>query len=183
VLNSTSYLDFLSQLKANRVRQVTIASNSIEYAVSTTNGLETYQTTADGDLNALMQLLQEQGVNFKIENKNPASPNLWPTILLGLAVPAVALASAWLLQKQGDRDNNSFGAYGVGKSKAKVYTQGQTGITFKDVAGVTEAKQELQEVVDCLKNGQKYRSLGAKIPQGVLLVGPPGTGKTCWLKL
>jgi cell division protease FtsH len=59
----------------------------------------------------------------------------------------------------------------VGKSKAKVYTQGQTGITFNDVAGVMEAKQELQEVVDFLKNGQKYRNLGAKIPKGVLLVG------------
>ncbi len=182
MLNSTSYLDFLSQIKADRVRQVTIANNFIEYVVAATNGLETYQTTTDGDLNALMQLLQEQGVSFKVENSNPTNPNPWPTILLGLAVPAFALASAWLLQKQEDGNNNSFGAYGVGKSKAKVYTQGQTGITFKDVAGVIEAKQELQEVVDFLKNGQKYRNLGAKIPQGVLLVGPPGTGKTLLAK-
>jgi cell division protease FtsH len=180
VLNSTSYLDFLSQIKADRVRQVTIANSSIEYVVAATDGLKTYQTTTDGDLNALMQLLQEQGVTFKVENSNPTNP--WPTILLGLAVPAFALASAWLLQKQEDGNNNSFGAYGVGKSKAKVYTQGQTGITFKDVAGVIEAKQELQEVVDFLKNGQKYRNLGAKIPQGVLLVGPPGTGKTLLAK-
>jgi cell division protease FtsH len=180
VLNSTSYLDFLSQIKADRVRQVTIANNSIQYVVAAANGLETYQTTIDGDLNALIQLLQEQGVTFKVENSNPTNP--WPTILLGLAVPAFALASAWLLQKQEDGNNNSFGAYGVGKSKAKVYTQGQTGITFKDVAGVIEAKQELQEVVDFLKNGQKYRNLGAKIPQGVLLVGPPGTGKTLLAK-
>jgi cell division protease FtsH len=184
VLNSTSYLDFLSKILADQVRQVTIANNSIEYTVATANGLEICQTTPDGDTEALIQLLQKQGVNFKVENHNPTSPNPnpWATLVLGLAFPALALASAWLLQKQGDGDSNSFGAYGVGKSKAKVYTQGQTGITFKDVAGVTEAKQELQEVVDFLKNGQKYRNLGAKIPQGVLLVGPPGTGKTLLAK-
>jgi cell division protease FtsH len=182
VLNSTSYLDFLSKILADQVRQVTIANNSIEYTVATANSLETCQTTQDGDLDALIELLQKQGVNFKVENQNPTNPNPWATVVLGLAFPALALASAWLLQKQGDGDNNSFGAYGVGKSKAKVYTQGQTGITFKDVAGVTEAKQELQEVVDFLKNGQKYRNLGAKIPQGVLLVGPPGTGKTLLAK-
>jgi cell division protease FtsH len=183
VLNSTSYLDFLSQILADRVRQITIANNSIEYTVSTANGLETCQTTSEGDLDALIQLLQKQGVNFKIDNHHPTNPSPWATVVLGLAFPALALASAWLLQKQGDGDNNSsFGAYGVGKSKAKVYTQGQTGITFKDVAGVNEAKQELQEVVDFLKNGQKYRNLGAKIPQGVLLVGPPGTGKTLLAK-
>jgi cell division protease FtsH len=182
VLNSTSYFDFLSKILADQVRQVTIANNSIEYTVATANGLETCQTTQDGNLDALIELLQKQGVNFKIENHNSTNPNPWATVLLGLAFPALALASAWLLQKQGDGDSNSFGAYGVGKSKAKVYTQGQTGITFKDVAGVTEAKQELQEVVDFLKNGQKYRNLGAKIPQGVLLVGSPGTGKTLLAK-
>jgi cell division protease FtsH len=182
VLNSTSYLDFLSQILADQVRQVTIANNSIEYTVSTANGLENCQTTADGDLDALIHLLQKQGVNFKIDNYHSTNSNPWATVVLGLAFPVLALASAWLLQKQGDGDNNSFGAYGVGKSKAKVYTQGQTGITFKDVAGVTEAKQELQEVVDFLKNGQKYRNLGAKIPQGVLLVGSPGTGKTLLAK-
>jgi cell division protease FtsH len=181
VLNSTSYLDFLSKILADQVRQVTIANNSIEYTIVTTNGLEICQTTQDGDLDALIHLLQKQGVNFKIENQNSTSSNPWATVVLGLAFPAFALASAWFLQKQGEGDN-SFGAYGVGKSKAKVYTPGQTGITFKDVAGVTEAKQELQEVVDFLKNGQKYRNLGAKIPQGVLLVGPPGTGKTLLAK-
>jgi cell division protease FtsH len=182
VLNSTSYIDFLSQILAQRVRQVTIANNYIEYTVSDTNGLENYQTTAEGDPDALIQLLQEKGVNFKIDNSDSTRANPWSAVLLGLAIPVFALASAWLLQKQEDGNNNSFGAYGVGKSKAKVYTQGQTGITFQDVAGVTEAKQELQEVVDFLKNGQKYRNLGAKIPQGVLLVGPPGTGKTLLAK-
>jgi cell division protease FtsH len=68
---------------------------------------------------------------------------------------------------------------GIGKSKARTYAQGKTGVKFADVAGVDEAKQELQEVVDFLKNRDKYTRLGAKIPKGVLLVGPPGTGTSC----
>jgi cell division protease FtsH len=184
---SNAYLDFLSQIKADRVRQVTFFPNSIQYTVVTNNGLEILQISltddnvADtfGDKDALIQLLKEQGISYK--TADTSVPNPWPTLLLGLAVPALALVSAWLLQQKEDGGGIG-GIYGVGKSKAKVYTQGQTGITFKDVAGVAEAKQELQEVVDFLKNGQKYRRLGAKIPKGVLLVGPPGTGKTLLAK-
>jgi cell division protease FtsH len=184
VSNVTSYLDFLSHVKANRVQQVTFLLNAIEYIVTTNLGLEVLKTTADGDRSALIELLQEQGVNYQItEPETPlvTAVNPWPSILLGLTVPVLALASAWLLQKD-DGGGSGLGAMGVGKSKAKVYSQGQTGITFSDVAGVTEAKQELQEVVDFLKNGQKYRRLGAKIPKGVLLVGSPGTGKTLLAK-
>ncbi len=182
--NVTSYLDFLSHVKANRVQQVTFLLNAIEYIVTTDLGLEVLKTTADGDRSALIELLQEQGVNYQVidpETPVVTAVNPWPSILLGLTVPVLALASAWLLQKD-DGGGSGLGAMGVGKSKAKVYSQGQTGITFSDVAGVTEAKQELQEVVDFLKNGQKYRRLGAKIPKGVLLVGPPGTGKTLLAK-
>jgi cell division protease FtsH len=179
VSNTASYLDFLSQVKADRVRQVTFLSDLIKYTVATDSGLELLQTSLDGDRDALIQLLDEQGISY--QNEDAVKVNPWPTFFLGLAVPALALASAWLLQQKEDGGGIG-GAYGVGKSKAKVYTQGQTGITFQDVAGVTEAKQELQEVVDFLKNGQKYRRLGAKIPKGVLLVGPPGTGKTLLAK-
>jgi cell division protease FtsH len=70
----------------------------------------------------------------------------------------------------------------IGKSKARIYSEGTTGVTFDDVAGVDEAKTELQEIVDFLKNAGKYTRLGAKIPKGVLLVGPPGTGKTLLAK-
>jgi cell division protease FtsH len=178
VSNTASYLDFLSQIKADRVRQVTFLSDLIKYTVATDTGLEMLQTSLDGDRDALIQLLDEQGISY--QNEEAVKVNPWPTFFLGLAVPALALASAWLLQPK--EDGGGIGAYGVGKSKAKVYTQGQTGITFQDVAGVTEAKQELQEVVDFLQNGQKYRRLGAKIPKGVLLVGPPGTGKTLLAK-
>jgi cell division protease FtsH len=184
VSNVTSYLDFLSHVKANRVQQVTFLLNAIEYIVTTNLGLEVLKTTADGDRSALIELLQEQGVNYQVidpETPVVTAVNPWPSILLGLTVPVLALASAWLLQKD-DGGGSGLGAMGVGKSKAKVYSQGQTGITFSDVAGVTEVKQELQEVVDFLKNGQKYRRLGAKIPKGVLLIGPPGTGKTLLAK-
>jgi cell division protease FtsH len=73
-------------------------------------------------------------------------------------------------------------AMGVGNRKVRTGSRGKTGNTFADVAGVEEAKQELQEVIDCLANGDKYRKLGAKIPKGILLVGPPGTGKTLLAK-
>jgi cell division protease FtsH len=183
VSNVTSYLDFLSHVKADRVQQVTFSPSVIEYVVTTDLGLEVFKTSAEGDQAALIELLQEQGVSY--HTMEPAAAvttvvNPWPSILLSLTLPALALATAWFFQKEDG--GSGLGAMGVGKSKAKVYSQGQTGITFSDVAGVTEAKQELQEVVDFLKNGDKYRRLGAKIPKGVLLVGPPGTGKTLLAK-
>lgn len=88
---------------------------------------------------------------------------------------------AWLLKLSNAGGGIGVGM-GVGRSNARVYNQGKTGITFADVAGVDEAKQELQEIVDFLANGEKYRKIGAKIPKGVLLVGPPGTGKTLLAK-
>ncbi len=180
--NVTSYLDFLSQVKADRVQQVKFLTGMIEYIVTTDLGLEVFNTPVEGDHAALIELLQEQGVSYQVETPTVTkAPSPWPTMLMTLSIPVLALATAWLLQKE-DGGGSGLGAMGVGKSKAKVYSQGQTGITFSDVAGVTEAKQELQEVVDFLKNGQKYRRLGAKIPKGVLLVGPPGTGKTLLAK-
>jgi cell division protease FtsH len=182
VSNTTSYLDFLSHVKADRVQQVKFLTNMIEYIVTTDLGVEVLNTSAEGDRTALIELLKEQGVSYQVEKPTvTTAPSPWPAMLMTLSIPVLALATAWLLQKE-DGGGGGLGAMGVGKSKAKVYGQGQTGITFSDVAGVTEAKQELQEVVDFLKNGQKYRRLGAKIPKGVLLIGPPGTGKTLLAK-
>ena len=85
---------------------------------------------------------------------------------------------AFLMSRQGGGP----AALTVGKSKARIYSEGGTGVKFLDVAGVDEAKAELEEIVDFLKNASKYTTLGAKIPKGVLLVGPPGTGKTLLAK-
>ncbi len=178
--NVTSYLDFLSHVKASRVQQVKFTPEAIEYIVTTDLGLEVLHTAAEGDRAALIELLEEQGVSYQVATPSITRvPSPWPSFFLTLSVPLLALATAWLLQKE---DGSGLGTMGIGKSKAKVYGQGRTGLTFDDVAGVNEAKQELQEVVDFLKNGQKYQRLGAKIPKGVLLVGPPGTGKTLLAK-
>ncbi len=182
--NATSYLDFLSQVKADRVRQVTLLPEAIEYTAETDAGLKTFQTTVTGDRIELIELLQERNITYNIRSDETAP---WLSLLLGLAVPALALAGTWSWLMKQSEDGGSggdfgFGAFGAGKSKAKTYAKGDADITFADVAGVKEAKEELMEVVDFLKNPDKYIDLGAKIPKGVLLVGPPGTGKTLLAK-
>jgi cell division protease FtsH len=180
VSNATSYLDFLSQVKADRVRQVTLLPDAIEYTAETDTGLKTFQTNITGDRIELIELLQERNITYNIRSDETAP---WLSLLLGLAVPALALAGTWSwLMQQSEEGGSGFGAFGAGKSKARTHTRGAADITFADVAGVKEAKEELLEVVDFLKSPDKYVKLGAKIPKGVLLVGPPGTGKTLLAK-
>jgi len=123
------------------------------------------------DAPALVQELEAAKVPYtgKIENT-------WLTTLLSWVVPAVMFIGLWgfLLRRLGPQQ----GLMSIGKSKAKVYMEKSTGVTFQDVAGIDEAKAELQEVVHFLKTPDLYRHLGAHLPKGVLLVGPPGTGKT-----
>ena len=102
--------------------------------------------------------------------------------LLGAVLPILLFAAIWLFALRG-MGGAANGIFGVGKSKAKEYTKGEgVNITFKDVAGQEGAKQEVKEIVDFLKNPDKYTELGGKIPKGALLVGPPGTGKTLLAK-
>ncbi|HEY5749052.1 MAG TPA: ATP-dependent metallopeptidase FtsH/Yme1/Tma family protein, partial [Chryseolinea sp.] len=102
--------------------------------------------------------------------------NTWFATLLSWVLPVLLFFSLWafLMRRMGPQQ----GLMSIGKSKAKVYMEKSTGVTFKDVAGIDEARAELQEVVHFLKNPDMYRRLGAHLPKGVLLVGPPGTGKT-----
>ena len=176
-ISPAAYGEFLEQVKANRVQKVTINPDRIEYIVATEAGEETYFTTADPNAEDLQELLRSHGVEYTV--KNPPADN-WLGALLGIVLPSLVAVGAGALLLKYTEDGN--GVMGVGKSKARVYGKGKTGIKFTDVAGVDEAKQELQEVVDFLKNSDKYTRLGAKIPKGVLLVGPPGTGKTLLAK-
>ena len=100
--------------------------------------------------------------------------------LLSWIVPALVFFGIWFLimKKMGDKQGLGGGFMNIGKSKAKVYVEHQTGVTFADVAGVDESKAELQEIVDFLKSPDDYGKLGARMPKGILLIGPPGTGKT-----
>jgi cell division protease FtsH len=177
-ISHQAYSDFLAAVKTNRVTKVTISPNRIEYTVGSENSAETYFTTPDLITESLPDLLTANGVEYTIQN--PPTDSWLGTLLAVVLPPLVAVGAGALLLKY--TESNGTGVMGVGKSKARTYAQGKTGVKFADVAGVDEAKQELQEVVDFLKNSEKYTRLGAKIPKGVLLVGPPGTGKTLLAK-
>jgi cell division protease FtsH len=127
--------------------------------------------------------INEYGITpdkVNIDIKNPSNGTLWPT-LLSVVLPFILLAVfIWLIMRQAQGANTR--AMGFGKSSARLAGNGRKKVTFKDVAGLYEAKQELVEVVDFLKNPEKYRRIGAEIPKGVLLVGAPGVGKTLLAK-
>ncbi|WP_310487518.1 ATP-dependent zinc metalloprotease FtsH [Chamaesiphon sp. VAR_69_metabat_338] len=177
-ISQKTYGDFITAVKTNLVKQVTIGSNRIEYTVVSDNGEENYYAIPDLLAESLPDLLKANGVEYTVQNPPTDS---WLGTLLAVALPPlVAIGAGALLLKY--TEGGGGGVMGVGKSKARSYAQGKTGVKFADVAGVDEAKQELQEVVDFLKNSDKYTRLGAKIPKGVLLVGPPGTGKTLLAK-
>ncbi|MCQ2266689.1 MAG: ATP-dependent metallopeptidase FtsH/Yme1/Tma family protein, partial [Bacteroidaceae bacterium] len=121
---------------------------------------------------------------FKGQVKYTESSNLWISLLTNF-LPLIILVGLWLFIFRGPSGGGMSGIFSVGQSKAKLYEKGKEGapkVTFKDVAGQEGAKQEVQEIVDFLKNPQKYTDLGGKIPKGALLVGPPGTGKTLLAK-
>jgi cell division protease FtsH len=175
-ISQAAYSEFLQQVTSQQVAQVTIKPDRIEYSLKSEFGGQRYYTVSDRIQPNLANLLRSNAIAFIDERVSAGS-------VLGLLLSMGAMAGALVwLAKFSEAGGGISGLMGIGKSKAKVYSQGKTGMKFSDVAGVDEAKQELQEVVDFLKNGEKYRKIGAKIPKGVLLVGPPGTGKTLLAK-
>ncbi|MDZ7262024.1 MAG: ATP-dependent zinc metalloprotease FtsH [candidate division KSB1 bacterium] len=124
----------------------------------------------------LVKELQAQGIKFT----GKTDSDWWKGLLLGWILPMLILFGIWGLVFR--RINPSGGLMSIGKSKAKVYVEGKTKVTFKDVAGIDEAVEEVREVVEFLKQPEKFKTLGGRIPKGVLLVGPPGTGKTLLAK-
>jgi cell division protease FtsH len=123
---------------------------------------------------------REQLASVEWENETPSDWSNW-IALLGYTLPALFVVGIiWFMLRQAQGSNNQ--ALSFGKSRARMFTGDQPTVTFEDVAGVEEAKEELQEVVEFLKEPEKFISLGARIPKGVLLVGPPGTGKTLMAK-
>ncbi|PSO65445.1 MAG: cell division protein FtsH [Cyanobacteria bacterium SW_6_48_11] len=180
------YSKFIEQVKADQVEKATIGSERIEYkltewAVQEPEDPRTFETRplpTDRDLTEILEnhnveytgALQGGGAGWLVGALSWVLP---PLLFFGIAF--------WLFNRsQGGAGGPA--ALSVGKSKARIYSEGNTGVEFKDVAGVDEAVEELQEVVDFLKSAGKYKRLGAKIPKGVLLLGAPGTGKTLLAK-
>ncbi|HIK43482.1 MAG TPA: ATP-dependent zinc metalloprotease FtsH [Leptolyngbyaceae cyanobacterium M65_K2018_010] len=182
------YSDFLRQVEQGEVAKVLIADDEIRYSLKPTAqdsppadgkdsageaapGLD-YVTLPPPNDSTLIPLLEAKGVEYGGVRVPQGG---WGGALGWLLLPLLFFALWGFLLSRGGAGP---AALTVGKSKARIYSEGSTGVNFSDVAGVDEAKEELQEIIDFLKKPGKYVQIGAKIPKGVLLVGPPGTGKT-----
>jgi cell division protease FtsH len=166
-----SFSQLLTEVDQNRVRDVVIQGPDINGTF--TNG-STFHTYAPNDPTLIKRLYDGK---VSITAKPPGDNVPWFVSLLVSWLPFIALIGVWVFlsrQMQGGAGK----AMGFGKSRAKMLTEAHGRVTFEDVAGVDEAKQDLQEIVEFLRDPGKFQRLGGRIPRGVLLVGPPGTGKT-----
>ena len=171
ITNDITFSQLLTEVDAGRVRDVVIQGNEISGTLSDGRHFQTYAPSDP----SLVQRLYGKGVQITARPQGEQVP--WFVSLLVSWLPFIALIGVWIFlsrQMQGAGGK----ALGFGKSRAKLLSEAHGRVTFEDVAGVDEAKADLQEIVEFLRDPQKFQRLGGRIPRGVLLVGPPGTGKT-----
>jgi cell division protease FtsH len=169
------YNVFIDQVQAGQVAQVAIGDGVVTGKLRDGQQFTTYVPPGD---TSYLELLKAKGVAIRVEPRSRST--LWPSVLSTL-LPILLLVGLWMLMlRQAQSGSNQ--AMSFGKSRARLHTENKPKVTFDDVAGVEEAKEELQEVIEFLKHPKKFQALGAKIPRGVLLVGPPGAGKTLLAK-
>jgi len=168
------YSRFEQYLDQGLVRDVVVGEDYIRGNFTQPQNGKTQFVTTPVDPR-LADRLRGKGIEF-----TGAIENTWLSTLLSWIVPVLVFFGLWMFVVRRLVEKHGFGGglMSIGKSKAKIYVETDTKVTFNDVAGVDEAKQELQEVVEFLKNPKEYGRLGARVPKGILLVGPPGTGKT-----
>jgi cell division protease FtsH len=167
------FSDFLRKVEAGEVKEVLIRGKSVSGKLADGNSFRTFTA----DYPDLIKTLKDKGVKIAVE---PEDNNPWYAYVLQW-VPMLLFIGVWIFfmrQMQGGGAK----ALSFGKARARLISEKQNKVTFQDVAGVEEAKEELREIIEFLKDPPKFQKLGGKIPKGVLLVGPPGTGKTLLAK-
>jgi cell division protease FtsH len=167
-----NFSQFLADIDQGNVKEVTITGMEVRGKYRNDNS--PFHTTAPVNYPDIYKMLRDKGVTMNIRDMSSGS---WPLQLLGTWAPLILLAALWFFMiRQMQTGGNK--ALSFGKSRARLLSMQQKKVTFKDVAGVDEAKEELKEIIEFLREAQKFQKLGGRIPKGVLLVGPPGTGKT-----
>ncbi|SLN72134.1 ATP-dependent zinc metalloprotease FtsH [Ruegeria meonggei] len=168
--NERTYSDFVTAVEGGEVENVTLDGEQIRY---TTQSGATYVTIKPADAEVTKLLIDENIPVQAVKQQQSGFQSFLITLL-----PFLLLIGVWVYFMNRMQGGGKGGAMGFGKSKAKMLTEKHGRVTFDDVAGIDEAKEELEEIVEFLRNPQKFSRLGGKIPKGALLVGPPGTGKT-----
>ncbi|MEP6062763.1 MAG: ATP-dependent metallopeptidase FtsH/Yme1/Tma family protein, partial [Marinomonas sp.] len=165
-----SYSDFVTSVENGNVTNVTLDGEQVRFRQSDGSDSVTIKPS-DAEVT---KLLTDNNVPFRAESQQESGLQ---TFLVSL-LPILLLIGVWIYFMNRMQGGGKGGAMGFGKSKAKMLTEKHGRVTFDDVAGIDEAKEELEEIVEFLRNPQKFSRLGGKIPKGALLEGPPGTGKT-----